>query len=93
MSTRNDTEPEGRHDPAGHIRLQDTVSTVFARPGAMTVFLRYRMACPGCVMAPFMTLAEAAAAYRLDPDGLVADLNAAMLETEDRQADLSREPP
>ena len=74
MSTRSDRN--------GYICLQDTVSAVFARPGAMTVFVRYRMACPGCVMAPFMTLAEAAASYRLDPDRLVADLNAAVQEAE-----------
>ena len=82
MSTRSDRDPEDQHDAAGHICLQDMVSAVFARPGVMTVFVRYRMACPGCAMAPFMTLAEAAASYGLDPDRLLADLNAAMQSAE-----------
>jgi hybrid cluster-associated redox disulfide protein len=44
----------------------------------MQVFVRRRMACPGCAMAPFMTLAEAAASYGLDPQQLVSELEAAM---------------
>jgi len=35
-------------------------------PATADAFNRYRMACPGCVMAPFMTLAEACAAYDLN---------------------------
>jgi len=35
-------------------------------PATADAFNRYRMACPGCVMAPFMTLSEACAAYDLD---------------------------
>jgi hybrid cluster-associated redox disulfide protein len=46
----------------------------------MQVFVRRRMACPGCAMAPFMTLAEAAASYGLDPHQLVRELQAAMDE-------------
>lgn len=47
------------------------------RPETMAIFLRHRMHCPGCVMAPFVTLAEAAASYRVDPDALIAELRAA----------------
>lgn len=47
------------------------------RPGALAVFLRRGMHCPGCRMAPFMTLAEAAASYGLVADDLVAELRAA----------------
>ncbi len=47
-------------------------------PETMAVFLRRRMHCPGCVMAPFMTLAEAAANYQLDAGDLVRDLRAAV---------------
>lgn len=56
-----------------------TVDAVMARwPATVAVFNRCRMACPGCVMAPFMTVAEAARAYGLDADGLGADLTAAI---------------
>lgn len=35
-------------------------------PETANAFNRHRMACPGCAMAPFMTLTEACAAYGLD---------------------------
>ncbi|MET4702260.1 hybrid cluster-associated redox disulfide protein [Constrictibacter sp. MBR-5] len=47
-------------------------------PYTVRVFNRRRMACPGCVMAPFMTVAEAATSYSLSPAELVADLVEAM---------------
>lgn len=40
-------------------------------PEAVPVFVRYRMACPGCIMAPFMTMADAAREYHLDMDLLL----------------------
>jgi hybrid cluster-associated redox disulfide protein len=46
------------------------------RPETLSVFLRNRMHCPGCVMARFTTVAEAAANYRLDPHELAAELRA-----------------
>lgn len=49
-----------------------------AHPETFAVFLRRRMHCPGCVMAPFMTLEEAAANYSADPTDLVAELRAAV---------------
>ena len=52
-----------------------TVAEVMDRwPVSVGVFNRHRMACPGCVMAPFMTVAEAANAYGLPPAELAADL-------------------
>jgi hybrid cluster-associated redox disulfide protein len=47
-------------------------------PGAVPVFIRHRMACPGCVMAPFMTVSEAAHEYGLDPTALANELAAAI---------------
>ena len=45
-----------------------TVAEVLRRwPPASEVFLKRRLACPGCAMAPFDTLREVAAAYGLDP--------------------------
>lgn len=43
-------------------------------PDSVSVFLRHRMACPGCVMAPFMTVREAAREYDLDPRMLTREL-------------------
>ncbi|WP_375284349.1 DUF1858 domain-containing protein [Marinicauda pacifica] len=47
-------------------------------PQTVPVFVRHRMACPGCIMAPFMTVTEAALEYGLKPDALAADLADAM---------------
>ena len=41
--------------------------------GAPVVFSRFRMACVGCVMAPFETLADAAIAYGLKPESLLRE--------------------
>jgi len=41
---------------------------------ALRVFLRRGMVCPGCPMARFMTLAEAAKAYGLDVADLVHEI-------------------
>lgn len=49
-----------------------------AFPVTLSVFVKRRMHCPGCRMASFMTVAEAAANYGLDPQELAADLNAAI---------------
>ena len=49
-----------------------------AHPETIGVFMRRRMHCPGCVMSPFMTLAEAAESYRIDADKLVAELRDAI---------------
>lgn len=48
------------------------ISDILTRwPDTVTVFHRYKMACPGCVMAPFMSLDEACASYDV-PLGVVA---------------------
>lgn len=52
-----------------------TVGEVLARwPASAGFFTGRRMACPGCAMAPFMTLRAAAREYGQDPAGLAADL-------------------
>jgi hybrid cluster-associated redox disulfide protein len=44
-----------------------TVAEVLARwPQTISVFIHHRMACIGCAVAPFETLAEVVAIYRLD---------------------------
>ena len=47
------------------------------RPAVVPVLLRHGLACPGCVMAPFMTVREAAEAYGLALDAFLDDLAAA----------------
>ena len=55
------------------------ISEVLERwPQTLSVFLRRRMACPGCAMAPFMTLGEAAACYGQPVEELVAEVRRAV---------------
>lgn len=46
-------------------------------PETLHVFIRRRMACPGCPMAGFMTVAEAAQSYGYDSAQLVQALSEA----------------
>jgi hybrid cluster-associated redox disulfide protein len=52
-------------------------------PETIPVFLRYRMACVGCPIAPFETLAEVAVIYRLDLDRFVSELRQTIRTKED----------
>jgi hybrid cluster-associated redox disulfide protein len=52
-----------------------TVAEVMDRwPQTIPIFFRYRMACVGCPIAPFETLAEVATIFSLDLDGFVNEL-------------------
>ncbi len=52
-----------------------TVAEVLARwPQAIQVFFRHRMACVGCTMAPFDTIADVAAIYGLPLSFLLSEL-------------------
>jgi hybrid cluster-associated redox disulfide protein len=51
--------------------------TMRAFPATTAVFLRRRMHCPGCHMAAFMTVREAAGTYDIVAEDLLADLRAA----------------
>lgn len=72
--------------------MPDTLKTLIVAdvmnswPQTVPVFISHRMACPGCVMAPFMTVTEAALEYGLEPDVLAADLKEA-IETSELQLD------
>lgn len=64
--------------PAPPVTAETMVAAVLRdRPASLAVFLRRDMHCPGCSMASFMTVAEAAANYSIATDDLVAELNAA----------------
>lgn len=55
-----------------------TVEELMRRwPRAVEVLTAWRMACPGCAMAPFMTVGEAAGAYGVPADRLLDDLRRA----------------
>ncbi len=47
------------------------------RPHVLWVFLRRRMACPGCAMAPFETVAEVAQVYRIPLEPFLRELREA----------------
>lgn len=50
----------------------DLVEDVLERwPSTIPVFLKHRMACPGCPMARFQTIAEVADDYGLDTGALL----------------------
>jgi hybrid cluster-associated redox disulfide protein len=51
-------------------------------PQTIPVFIRHRMACVGCAMAPFETLAEVAAIYKLDLDSFLRELEQNMQQDE-----------
>lgn len=44
-------------------------------PHTRTVFLRHRMACPGCSMAPFDTLRDATTEYHLSLEAFLDELH------------------
>jgi hybrid cluster-associated redox disulfide protein len=43
-------------------------------PELVPVFIRHRMACPGCLMAPFETIAGAADVYGLELQSFLCEL-------------------
>ncbi len=63
--------------PPSQISRMTVAAVMACWPATVQVFNARGMACPGCVMAPFMSVAEAAGAYRLDEAGLCRDLIAA----------------
>lgn len=46
-------------------------------PSTVAVFVRRRMHCPGCAMSAFLTVAEAARSYAMNPQDLLDDLRRA----------------
>lgn len=47
-------------------------------PTVADVFQKHAMACVGCVVAPFYTIADAATVYNLPKDEFIAELAAAI---------------
>lgn len=57
-----------------------------ASPGTMRVFWRRRMACVGCPIAPFHTVADACRDYGIDEAAFRAELRAAAEATPPRRS-------
>ena len=55
-------------------------------PSTRDVFIARRMACVGCDLAPFMTIAEAAASYGIPPAELEQELREAAARATDSHA-------
>lgn len=52
-----------------------TVGELLRRwPAAVRIFLDYKMNCPACPIAPFMTVDEAAGEYHVDAQALKRDI-------------------
>lgn len=52
-----------------------TIADLLQRwPWAARVFIDYKMKCPGCLLAPFMTLYDAACEYGVDAEDLKHDV-------------------
>ncbi len=61
------------------LRAEFTVAEVVSRwPQTIPVFLRHHMACVGCAMAPFETLADVARIYRLHLSQFLSELQQAI---------------
>jgi len=68
----------GSDDRAEMPRLDQPVEEIMGRwPATARVFVRRKMACVGCIMAPFQTLAAAARAYGIPETELLAEMQAA----------------
>lgn len=65
------------------LSLEQTVEEVLRRwPNLAQVFIRHRMACVGCAMASFDTLAEVAQVYGLRASAFLQELGEALGEEE-----------
>jgi hybrid cluster-associated redox disulfide protein len=64
--------PDGRADVP---RLDQPVEEIMGRwPATARVFMHRKMACVGCIMAPFQTLAAAARAYHIAEGELLSEI-------------------
>jgi hybrid cluster-associated redox disulfide protein len=79
------SKPEaGRTEHASTPLAGLTVADIMQRwPETIAVFMAYRMACVGCYLAPFDTVADVARNYQLDPDELLHALQKGIDATRD----------
>ena len=58
----------------------DIMSAVTTYPEVVAVFERFGMHCFGCMAARFENIEEGAGAHGIDPELLIVELNAAILD-------------
>jgi hybrid cluster-associated redox disulfide protein len=64
--------------PGSKIAFDNPVDEIMRRwPSTIRVFLRFRMACVGCPIAGFHTVADACREHQVDPAAFLAELRAA----------------
>lgn len=69
-------------EPSRCIQAQTVVDDVIRTyPETVPIFIRYRLHCPGCLLAPFHTVADSAREYHRDLVLLLDDLNQAAFGT------------
>jgi hybrid cluster-associated redox disulfide protein len=83
MRSRQSTPPV-HADAAAESALADLmVAEVLGRwPGTVPVFIRYRLACVGCMMARFERLADVPRVYGLDEQGFLREVQQAAYPSE-----------
>lgn len=59
-------------------------------PETISVFMRRRMLCVGCLVSPFHTVVDACAEYGLDEESFVAELRSAAAGAIPRSAERGR---
>jgi len=73
-----------------HLQLEAglTVAELVTRwPQTIKVFVRHRMACVGCAISPFETLAEVTTIYGLDPNCFLRELAQTIEQSEAQNYD------
>ena len=61
--------------PNGSLLTTLSIAELLKRfPQTISIFIQYRMACVGCAIAAFHTVAEAAAIYGVDTELFISEL-------------------
>lgn len=64
-------------------KLSSSVESLFERwPGTIQVFIQHQMACPGCYMAGFESLAGALQVYQVEHEPFLAELKQVISNSE-----------
>jgi hybrid cluster-associated redox disulfide protein len=68
------------------LKLSNSVESLFERwPRTVQVFIQHQMACPGCYLAGFESLAGALRVYQIAPEPFLADLKQIISENQHRE--------
>jgi len=65
-------------EPSRCIQAHSLIDDVIkGYPETVSIFVRYRLHCPGCLLSPFHTVADSAREYKRDLIPFLEDLNRA----------------